>query len=170
MTQFVYFLVRTITRIQWKVLYQLPIIYQPTTELSALKPAAWRFKARHRCLCTTITHQQKLQAGLESKLTQKKSYKKSAKAQHSANRKSQCPNTPKASGLLHRGQGTAKTGASGQRRHVNTGPKETTDSYRFLEENPSLGGEHACGQGAKGLVRHLLLPSPAPRAEPPARR
>lgn len=90
--------------------------------------------------------------------------------QHSVTRKSQCLSTPTAPELMHGGQGTAKTGASGQRRDVNTGPKETADSYRFLEENPCLGGEHACGKGAKRLVRHLPLPSPAPRAEPPARR
>lgn len=56
-------------------------------------------------------------------------------------------------------------GASGRRRHVNTRAEETMDSYRFLEENPSLGGEHACGKGARSLLRHLPLPSPAPRAE-----
>lgn len=54
----------------------------------------------------------------------------------------------------------AKTGASGRRRHVNTRPKETTDSYRFLEEKPCLGGEHACGKGAKRLVGHLPLARP----------
>lgn len=163
-------MIRAITRIQQKVLYRLLIIYQPTIEFSVLKPAAWGFKARPRCSCTAITHQEKLKAGLRKKLTRKKSYKISAKAQHSVTRKSQRPSTPRAPGLLHRGQGTAKTGASGQRRHANRGPKETTDSYRFLEENPSLGGEHACGKGAKRFVRHLPQPNPAPRAEPPARR
>lgn len=56
-------------------------------------------------------------------------------------------------------------GASGQRRPVNTRPGETMDSYQFLEENPSPGGEHACGKGARSLLRHLPLPSLAPRAE-----
>lgn len=56
-------------------------------------------------------------------------------------------------------------GASGQRRHVNTRPEEIMDSHRFLKENPSPGGEHACGKGARSLFRHLPLPSPAPRAE-----
>lgn len=56
-------------------------------------------------------------------------------------------------------------GASDQRRHVNTRPEETMDSHRFLEDNPSPGGEHACGKGARSLLRHLPLPRPAPRAE-----
>lgn len=62
-------MVRAITRIQRKVLYQLPIIYQPTTEFPAPKPAAWRFKAERQCLGTT--HQQ-LKTGLRNKLTTKK--------------------------------------------------------------------------------------------------
>lgn len=50
------------------------------------------------------------------------------------------------------------------------GPKETTDCWRFLEENPCLGGEHACGKGAKHLVRHPPLPSPAPKGRAAERR